>query len=163
MQLDVTTKRLFIGWYQIGKDSDDPLMRFFSFYLCLNVLMARLSGKEQDREMKEWVKNHTSILNEAYQIAKPNDSFQLRIGELIAQCPVERMMGRQPERSTMIDLNDFGGLVDVLYRIRCNLFHGNKDVMDQRDAKLVELAALILDCWMGCVKGLISQNHPCKQ
>lgn len=145
-------------WYQIGKDSDDPLMRFFSYYLCLNILMAKLSEEELDSKMKDWVKRNRSILNDAYQSALRDDSFQAAIHKLIGECPVKRMRRRrqqQSEESTMANLNDFGGLVDVLYRIRCNLFHGEKDSMNPRDVKLVELAASILDDWMGKASELI--------
>lgn len=44
-------------------------------------------------------------------------------------------------------LGDFKTFIEAIYQIRCNLFHGRKDVKDDRDKKLVFLAYDLLLPW----------------
>lgn len=44
---------------------------------------------------------------------------------------------------------DFGGIVDGVYQVRCNLFHGGKRASDLRDQQLVMACARILEKWVG--------------
>jgi hypothetical protein len=40
-------------------------------------------------------------------------------------------------------------LVDGIYQVRCNLFHGGKRANDVRDRKLVTICGRILEKWVG--------------
>ena len=42
------------------------------------------------------------------------------------------------------NIENLGEVLEVIYQIRCNLFHGAKDLEDERDHDLVKLAYDIL-------------------
>ena len=45
--------------------------------------------------------------------------------------------------------DDFAGIIDGIYRVRCNLLHGTKRPGNTLDVKLVLACSRILEKWMG--------------
>lgn len=52
--------------------------------------------------------------------------------------------GHETESRSVEDIGNFGQMLDVIYLVRCNLFHGRKSEIDAHDKELVELAYHIL-------------------
>lgn len=68
---------------------------------------------------------------------------------LQALCPIAAT-GRKARPDAVISAPDnFGDVVEAIYRVRCNLFHGGKNARDTRDAKLVTVCSCILEKWVG--------------
>jgi hypothetical protein len=60
-------------------------------------------------------------------------------------CPIRRNKEYRGKREVrIIDVSSFGEVLEAIYTIRCNLFHGEKSPNDERDCALVELAFRIL-------------------
>ena len=57
--------------------------------------------------------------------------------------------GRRQGEVRIDSPENFGGIVEGGYRVRCNLFHGGKRASDLRDQKLVMVCARILEKWVG--------------
>lgn len=57
--------------------------------------------------------------------------------------------GRRRREVRIDSPDDFAGIVEGIYQVRCNLFHGGKRTNDVRDQKLVMLCARILEKWVG--------------
>ena len=52
--------------------------------------------------------------------------------------------GHQGQSKSISNINSFDELLDVIYQVRCNLFHGQKSAIDANDRELVDLAFHIL-------------------
>ena len=47
---------------------------------------------------------------------------------------------------------NFGEVLEVIYRIRCNFFHGHKSVVVDRNQRFFDIGAHILRDWLGVVR-----------
>ena len=94
--------------------------------------------------MIDEIKNNR-LLTTAFDKLKTSDhEFQRDLGRLAIYQVLDMRPGHENESRSIKDTKDFGQLLDVIYLIRCNLFHGRKSEIDPHDRELVELAFRIL-------------------
>jgi hypothetical protein len=94
--------------------------------------------------MLSWVKRNTELPQILEELIKKDSQFAIKLQRL-SQYKVLDMRPRHQGRCTSIsDIYSFDQVLDVIYQIRCNLFHGQKSIIDPHDTELVELAFYIL-------------------
>ncbi len=72
---------------------------------------------------------------------------------LRGRCPVRRSKRyRGSDYATINDVNNFSEVLELIYVIRCNLFHGQKLFEDPRDRELVRHAFGVLSRLFGMAK-----------
>jgi len=71
----------------------------------------------------------------------------LALKALVSYSPIKDSKGRRHDIE-MINENDRKNIIDAMYRIRCNLFHGSKSSINNRDNKLIKTASGIMAKWM---------------
>ncbi|PIQ66913.1 MAG: hypothetical protein COV95_01615 [Candidatus Zambryskibacteria bacterium CG11_big_fil_rev_8_21_14_0_20_40_24] len=106
-------------------------------------------------ELKSKSVNMSSLV-ETYDAAHSSDEFFKRsLRDLINKSKEESIKDVRGQRQpiSINDESDFENIVEAIYRIRCNLFHGGKDANDLRDQVLVQDAAMILRQWIGKLVG----------
>lgn len=74
------------------------------------------------------------------------DDYKGALERLQKLCPVYEVRGgaRTQKKVEITDTTDLTQIMDVVYQIRCNLFHGSKGLDDERDRNLVAVAAEVL-------------------
>ncbi len=144
-------KERMVWWYakinNIKKKIwEDPWLDFMLCWMIFDAYLTEISQCDQDRDK----------LNYFYQ---NNCDFKSRILnrglnaiELKKLSPIQDM---RPNSNKMVYLNGENNLeqiFDFIYQIRCNLFHGAKNIKDARDYELVRHSAKFLrsaiDIWM---------------
>ncbi len=124
----------------------DPWLDFMLCWMIVDAYLTEVSQCDRDREK----------LNYFYQ---NNCDFKTRLvnrklnaTKLKELSPIKDM---RPNSEKIVYLNDENNLeqvFDFLYQIRCNLFHGAKNVKNSRDYELVSRGAKFLraaiDNWM---------------
>lgn len=148
-------KNLIRAWRERSHNEGDQFASFVFIWFCFNAWLEFLSERRTDREMLEELKSKSAnmaSLIETYDSARNSDNlFNRSLRDLINKSkekPIRDVRGqRQP--ISISDEDDFSNIIEVIYRIRCNLFHGGKDANDTRDQVLVKDAAMILRQWIG--------------
>ncbi len=141
--------KTLIGWWKLkGERESDPFIKFFLLYVCFDAWITAESGKDADFDKLNWFfKNDSCLKNQWLGIqSNPVKSWLRNLKNL---SPIEDMRPRH--RSKKIYLNDIEDLEEVvrfIYQIRCNLFHGSKNPMDNRNTSLVELSGRLLEKWI---------------
>ena len=147
--IDDELKELVQGWYRNkAKDEEEPFFKFMCLWICFNAWLEFESGESIDRSMINWIKSprsDSSGLWAAYEAMLSTDTGTQNIKNLIASCPIGGTRGPALDIS---NTNDSDNIIEVLYRIRCNLFHGGKAEGNVRDIKLVTYANGVLSKWM---------------
>lgn len=147
--IDQLTKER-IGWWLIkARSYRDPFVRFVLYWFCFNAWVTNLSNKDNDRQALDWFIKNDSCLKKATENFWRSSSTQSILRDLQNQGVVYDM--RPSHRSKQVeitDINDIGQVVEYIYQIRCNLFHGSKNPMNKRDSNLVELSSRILEKWI---------------
>jgi hypothetical protein len=132
------------NWYNRSEKYKDPVDKFIAVWISLNGYGTLFSGKSHDKEMVEWIKR--SELKSVFEkLLSSDEDFKRDLEELKKECPVFDMRpGFRNKSKTITDIKNFNEVIDVIYQIRCNLFHGSKDWTNPRDRKLATLAFRIL-------------------
>jgi len=90
----------------------------------------------------------TSHLPAGFDLASRSNVFVGCLKALADLSPITST-GRRQWEVRIDSQEDFGGIVEGVYQVRCNLFHSGKWASDLRDQKLVMVCARILEKWVG--------------
>jgi hypothetical protein len=147
--MDETEVRSLIKvWYRRAR-SEQPISKFVFLWFCFNAWLVFESGEDRDRRMLDWLKNsEASRLRAPFELASGSEVFRGYLDTLAKMSPIEST-GRRKRAVRIESPNDFAGLVEGIYLVRCNLFHGGKRPDDARDQKLVMTCGRILERWIG--------------
>jgi len=145
-----SSRTLFKHWFRKGINEEEwnDGSKFFCFYLCLNILMANLSKENSDRKMLNWVKRNDSVLSRAFAEKINHQPFVVRLEELKRMSPVSDARTGVNGDKSIRDINNMGQVLEVVYKIRCNFFHGNKLLTVDRNRRLIETSTYLLKYWM---------------
>lgn len=131
---------------KISNEECDPFIRFFIYYLCLDAWMTSESGEDADLSKLTWLKNKNNPLKDNF-ISGGFDKSDLE--SLKYDQKVEDMRpNHRGEFKEITDVSDFVQVVDFIYQIRCNLFHGQKSPFNDKDKSLVSCAGRFLQRWI---------------
>jgi hypothetical protein len=146
--IDPLTKEK-IGWWLIkARNQKDPFVRFILYWFCFNTWLTNLSNKDNDRQAIDWFINNDSCLKRATENFWHSNQTQSILRNLQNQRAVYDMRPGRHKSVEIENINDLGQVVNYIYQIRCNLFHGSKNPNDPRDQSLVELSSMILCKWI---------------
>ena len=147
-------------FYEESLQNHPIFIRFFMLYASFNSRISRDSGKLSDHDMIRWVKNRTSPYRDRFNYLIENDpDFKSNV-ELLSHIRVRNIREEKREQRVlnagkqykprnkfrmMENERDFDTLIDIIYQVRCNLFHGGKNVRLRLEKYLIELCYNILN------------------
>lgn len=135
-------------WYQRAQSADDTFDKFIYLWIAFDAFAINYSEKEWHYQVRK-VMEEDSMLTNCYASLMKNNDFLREIRKLQEQCPVydtrKKFLNNPKYSKTISDLNNFKEVLDVIYKIRNNLFHGGKSPDEERDKRLVSLAFNILN------------------
>lgn len=126
-------------------DSIDDGDRFISLWIAFNGWMRGEFGEDlSDRQYIDNVKKLEEFKSVFETLKTNNPNLISDLTELKKISVVDMRFRKREETIYKFD-GTFESLIEVIYQIRCNLFHGRKDVNeDKKDIELVRLAYRIL-------------------
>jgi len=132
-------------WYEHADSHDSYEDRFIALWISFNGYCTMLSSGSQESRMMEWVKRNHGFKNAYHEMLDASPEFRRCLEELKSLCPVIDMRpGLGYKSKTITDIRNFDQTLDVIYKIRCNLFHGSKDLTSERDKRLAMLGYDVL-------------------
>jgi len=143
-----THEQLIAGWYKRSQKERTGEFTIFdqlmSLWLAFNAWGTYESKKDKDFEMLSWIKTNTDLPNIHRKLVKEDQDYLQRVNRLSQYEVLDMRPGHQGQSKSIRNINSLDELLDVIYQIRCNLFHGQKSEIDPRDRELVDLAFHIL-------------------
>jgi len=143
-----THEELIIDWF---KRSQRQRVRkftvfdqFISLWFAFNSWGTYLSRKDKDTDMLRWVKRNTTLCHVLEELIERDSEFVAKLQRLSQYEVLDMRPGHQRQSKSINDIQSLDQVLDVIYQIRCNLFHGQKSMIDPHDRELVELAFHIL-------------------
>ena len=127
---------------QVFVDDGD---RFISLWIAFNGWMRGKFGEGvSDRNQIESVKEMQDFKDVFNHLKKKDFEFGEHLAKL-ERLPIVNMQFKNNEEVTYVYDGTFESLIEVIYQVRCNLFHGRKDINeDKKDIEAVSLAYQIL-------------------
>lgn len=150
--MDQELKNRLSWWHLKAKrERKDYWVRFVLYYLIFDAFISSESGKGNDIQKLRWFYDNNNSFKDSF-----DGCWRTRLlpqaQELKSLCPVYDMRPGSSRNVTINDENDVSEVFDVIYQIRCNLFHGSKDVIDENDSNLVYYAGQFMkeaiDWWL---------------
>jgi hypothetical protein len=135
------------GWYFAAKQGNvhPSYVRFIALWEALCAWSRDVLGESQDTQMKDWLRRNIA---EWHKLKLGEADYGYRANQLASITPVWTMEGeRQLDRRLSIaDETDFSQVIEVIYKVRCNLMKGGKPAMpSQRDVEVCDRASDVLD------------------
>ncbi len=136
----VLQKKIIQSWIAKGNAEKDVFNSFISFWVAFNVIYLSRYPVVGDSACIKEVKKDAHFVSE-YKTLLKDQLFATTINDLLKVCPIT---SEKNGNTFTFKVNDFPALVDVLYQVRNNLFHGGKDVSEKRDSEVVSAALPVL-------------------
>ncbi|MGD9130138.1 MAG: hypothetical protein PVH73_01025 [Candidatus Bathyarchaeota archaeon] len=137
-----------MGWYNRSQKEKTRKFtmfdQFISLWLSFNAWGTYKSREDQDYQMLRWIKTNTGLPEIHNRLMNDDAEYQQRVRRLSEYTVLDMRPGHQDESKSIENTNSFDELLDIIYQIRCNLFHGQKSEIDPNDRELVDLAFHIL-------------------
>lgn len=142
-------RSLIVKWFRRSQGETvefDIFDRFASLWISFNAWGTYESHSDTDRKMIEWAKTNSALTTEFSELINDDAPFIQDVTRLQAMCPILRNKPYRGSRDvTITAITNFGEVLEAIYTIRCNFFHGEKSPDDTRDRTLTELAFQILN------------------
>jgi len=143
-----THEELIIDWFKRSQGEKVKIFtifdQFISLWFAFNSWGTYKSKKDRDRDMLHWVKRNTRLPQIFEELIENDPDFVAKLQKLSQYKVLDMRPGHQGESKSINDIRSLDQVLDVIYQIRCNLFHGQKSMIDPHDRELVELAFQIL-------------------
>jgi len=135
-------------WLERAERTDEPVDegdRFISLWIAFNGWMKGEFGERiSDRGLIRKVKAFGPIKGVFDTLRSSNNDFARALGELGQYSVIDMRYPDDINKQQQYD-DTFESLIETIYQIRCNLFHGRKETTeDSKDRHLVCLAYNIL-------------------
>jgi len=139
-----------IGRWKIrADDMNSPktkqFCRFFIYYMCFDAWLTAESGKDLDVDKKKWFKDNDNCLKRNFDIGPRMKGW---LTALKNKGSIRDMRPSHNGEASLNQIDNLNELIEVIYQIRCNLFHGSKNPNNPNDASLVYLTGNILEQWV---------------
>lgn len=128
----------------------DPWLDFMSCWMIFDAYLTEISQSGLDRDkLNYFYKNKCDFKDRILLKWNSLSGYAVKLKEL---SPIQDMRPNSNKAVSLNDEKDLEQVFNFVYQIRCNLFHGAKDIKNPRDAELVRLSAKFMrasiDCWM---------------
>lgn len=139
-------------WKRKAEDvHHDHWIRFVIHWMILDAYMTEESGADSDGEKIRWFinsDNELKLICRSYWL-KPE---YVRVLETLQNhSPLTDMRPRHRHEATVpfSNINNEDELIRFMYQIRCNTFHGGKDLFDKDDNELTRCVEFLLEAPLG--------------
>lgn len=136
------------NWYALGSGKNIqpdkvPFFRFISIWIAFNALYASRysSNTRGDRDQVRRFADEPKAIDSHQKLLKEDRDYQKAI-EILKKCGVQNT--RASRNYSINDITNLTEVVECLYQVRCNLFHGGKIPKNTRDQGLVEASYTIV-------------------
>ena len=136
--------------------TNDHWVRFMLYWMMFDAAITEMSGKDGDGARLDWFFETDNELKDIFMDYWAQQDFLNVIDELRKLSPIRDMRPSKRDIRTveLNDINDIEQIIRFIYQIRCNTFHGAKDLMDRRDQQLVRLSEMLFNRPLGRFVGL---------
>ncbi len=152
-------------WYNYGVENNDPFfIKFMTLWIAFNQIYSKFSGEEKKP------KSERVQIMECLEKDEENHLLTRELFDSIFTSPFIKVFKEDPvcsydrlekkfipdafkNNETVKNENKqwqerIKALFMMIYQVRCNLFHGSKEVSNPRDVKLVKCAGEILEMYL---------------
>ena len=133
-------------WALKAKLTDDRWVRFVLYWMIFDGYLTEMSGSGSDEKKLQWFFNNEneikSLIPGCWGLGSPYAPISF-----VTLCNFAEVKDMRPGSIKVVRITDRNNIEEVIrfiYQIRCNLFHGAKNVNDPKDDGLVFYSGALL-------------------
>ena len=152
--MDDDSRRLIRAWLQVARDETPALgenlaafFRFMALWMAFNAYLTRRYPDSNGDHGKVETFAQDRPSKEAHCAALANQDYLAAVQTLKESHGVRGIRDMRPNRNDVREIRNercLREVMDCVYQVRCNLFHGDKAFSDERDHALVKAAYTIV-------------------
>ena len=147
--MDEEVKNRLRRWKEKAKGVEiDHWVRFIIHWMIFDACLAELSKKDFDKDRLDWFYNNPTDLKEYFRKFWGTPKYVAVLGYLKDKSPIKDLRpSKRNNRENDVYLKDTTNekeVFDFIYQIRCNTFHGGKNLADGDDNQLTRLSEQLL-------------------
>jgi len=143
----ITREKLIIDWFKRSQKQRTKNFgifdQFISLWFAFNSWGTFVTKSDADWLMIRKLKTDRALLS-SFGSLLSNEDFRADVERLAEYSVLDMRPGHEHEQINISNPEDFGQVLDTIYKIRCNLFHGQKSEINPHDRELVTLSFRIL-------------------
>ena len=161
---EIDYDELIYSWYQKAS-AEDYFSKFVFLYMAFSAFLRKKRFPEcaKDREAIEKLKKDSEIKDKFYEFyVKCDRQMVVQIEALIRELKKQPLKNETDGRTNMVVINsieDWGNIIEFLYIVRNNLFHGEKSPEAFRDSVMVYYAYKLLTPIVEVMVGMIDMGR----
>lgn len=131
----------------------DPFSSFGLWWSCINAWLRFESANKSDKDMIDWLKESSiegSRLRRCYEAEYASDEFKKQLKALADMSPIKHSLANN-SAVTITSIEDFDGVIEGIYQVRCRLAHGHMSPRETENLQLVMICGRIFHKWIGCL------------
>ena len=132
-------KKIINGLIKRGDKEIDYFFKFISYWIAFNCWLVAKTNEDRDRDALDKLYKESGLYGNFSNIINGNN--KKLFDDLADIRPIEN----KGTRHFLNNVNDFKEVMNFLYAIRCNLFHGRKSDNNERDCEVINAAAPVLE------------------
>lgn len=148
--MDSVFKERILEWHLKAKEQTDEWIIFILYYLIYDAYLTQGSSKNEWRAKLNWFIDSNDSLASTAQLSLVN--LESTLIALKEDSPIKDQRPTPNGESYLSDIKNIKQIFEFIYQIRCNLFHGSKDVSNEKDNRLVlhggRFLKTIIDKWL---------------
>lgn len=136
-----TVKKITSDWILKGENEPNVFNKFISFWIPFNAFYSFRTSQPNDRNALNALIADSGIASTYASVAATHEDS---LKKLQGICPVHNV-GKPGQSLSLANYNNVGETLNLLYLIRCNLFHGDKGESEKRDLEVIQAATPVLE------------------
>lgn len=174
MLLDPSVREIVNDWFHHARQHPNVMQRFINLWMSFNGWATCVTEKDIDRAMVEMLIDDPRMRNAFDTLYDRDGAFNGIVGRFVEWWPIYdardfRRKARQSKVNDIYSREDvhryaqqwgvkreprnwlpgsrvtWGDVLWAIYKVRCNLFHGQKGMNNPSDVRLVEIAHEVLE------------------
>ena len=140
----MTIKDFISSWLEKGNHDENEYNKFFSYYVALNYLYNHNFEEESNEKVRLTLFIAETLGQFGFKIDMQNYPvlIEKQINNTLKNKPCKYYKLERVKQNNLIDI------FLMIYQIRCNLFHGGKELLADRDLNLVAESNQILKLFL---------------
>ncbi len=139
-------KNLIKRWFEKSKDEENPFDKFISLWISFNAFYAAEHLLEPEWQQVKNIKDEYKdifvgvVANNSAVFEEFKNYIKVKSENFGFIQDLRYLVEKEKHKRRYLNLNSLCDYLECVYQVRCNLFHGGKNLKDGQDVEIVERA-----------------------
>lgn len=138
--------RLHFWKEKANQITHDHWVRFIIYWMIFDAYITEESGRDNDQGKLNWFNENDNELKNVFRECWSEPEYIENLKKLKELSPINDMRPskRGIKNASLNDISNEREVFNFIYQIRCNTFHGAKDLWNPKDHQLVRISQKLL-------------------